>query len=253
MAERGPEVEIFADVAALLRAEAERLVAQARAAIDERGRFLLALSGGETPRPLYELLATPAFAARVDWPRVRVFFGDERCVPPGDRDSNYRMAREALLGRVPIPDENVHRIRGEDEPRRAAEAYEAVLRRELGAADDGAPARGFDVTLLGLGSDGHTASLFPGTAALVERRRWVVENHVPGARESWRITLTPLLLNASREVAFLVAGEGKAAPLAAVLEGPADRAPPARLVRPVDGTLRFLVDAAAAGALRRRR
>lgn len=247
---RAPVLAIYSDSAALMRAEAERVVACASEAIAARGRFSVALAGGATPRALYELLATPAFAARIAWARVHVFWGDERCVPPAHGESNYRMAREALLDRVPIPPANVHRIAGEAEPLEAARAYELTLRAYFGVAD-GAPARSFDLVLLGMGLDGHTASLFPDTPAVTEDRRWVMATHLALPRPTWRITLTPVVLNAASEVAFLVAGGTKAARLAEVLEGGVAGALPAQRIRPTHGTLHWMVDAAAAAQLRR--
>src|SRR5262249_1146185 len=163
-------VEVFADRTELIRAEAERIVKLAGEAIDERGRMLIALSGGSTPKPLYELLATAGYTERLEWQRIDLFWGDERCVPPNHPESNDRMTRESLIGHVPIPPENVHRIRGEDEPEEAAEAYEQLLRDFFGPG--GVPSRSFDLVLLGMGAEGHTASIFPGTPATRERRRW---------------------------------------------------------------------------------
>jgi 6-phosphogluconolactonase len=167
----------------------------------------VALAGGSTPRAAYALLATEEFAARVDWSRVHVLWGDERCVPPDDPDSNYRMAREALLDKIPIPTENVHRIRGELPPDEAAAAYQAELEAVLGAGGR------FDLVLLGMGVDGHTASLFPGTAALHEGERWVVAAFVDKL-SAWRVTLTPVVLNAAAQVTFQRRprrGQGRAA------------------------------------------
>src|SRR5262249_41973592 len=158
-----------------------------------------ALSGGSTPKALYALLATPAYAARVDWARVQVFWSDERCVGPESQDSNFRMAREALLAHVPLPEANVHRMRGEVEPLRAAAAYEQELRAAFSTpegAPQALPERRFDLALLGLGDDGHTASLFPGTAAIDETARWVVAHHV-AKLGVWRLTLTPPVLDAA--------------------------------------------------------
>jgi 6-phosphogluconolactonase len=184
----------------------------------------------------------PPYASEVDWARTELFFGDERCVPPWDAGSNYAMVRHALLERVPVPEVNVHRMRGEDEPERAARDYEDVLERVLGATP-------LDLVLLGMGENGHTASLFPGSALLGEPRRRVAAEYV---RElaMWRITLTPLAINAARHAAFLVSGAPKAPMLAQVLEGPRDPARlPAQIVQPA-GELRWLVDAAAAARLR---
>jgi 6-phosphogluconolactonase len=243
----GRRVEVFADGDALARAEAERIVEKASEAIAARGRFSIALSGGSTPRALYALLATPAFASRIDWSRVHVFWGDERCVPPDHAESNFRMTREALLDRVAIPRENVHRIAGEDDPEAAARAYERTLRAFF-AVPEGRPERTFDVVLLGMGEDGHTASLFPGTPAVDEDHRWVVPNRSPGGM--WRITLTRLVLDAADAITFLVAGAAKADRLHDVLDEP-PRAPPlpAQLIHPTHGALTWMVDAAAARRL----
>ena len=240
------EVEIFPDVSALIRAQAERIAKLATEAIGARGRCMLALSGGSTPRPLYQLLASAPHASAVDWSRVHLFWGDERCVPPDHADSNYRMTREALIDRVPLPPENVHRIHGEAPPEQAADAYQRVLRQFFGPGEN--PTRSFDLALLGLGPDGHTASIFPGTAATTETSRWAMAVHVQHPREMWRVTLTTPVLNASADVTFLVAGADKAARLRDVL-GPGDeRRPPlpAQLIRPNSGKLHWMVDAAAA-------
>jgi 6-phosphogluconolactonase len=232
------EIRTYLDAASLAQAAAEHFVAQASQAVAARGRFLAALSGGSTPRATYELLASEAFAARVDWPRLHVFWGDERCVPPDHAESNYRMAREALLDKVPIPAGNVHRIRGELPPDRAAAAYQAQLEAVLG--EDGR----FDLILLGMGADGHTASLFPGAAALEERVRWVVGNYVEKL-DAWRVTLTLPLINRARHVLFLVSGAAKADALARVRAG---HPLPAALVQPGHGELVWLVDRDAAGS-----
>ena len=242
------EVECFSDRGEMVRMEAERIVARARDSIGQRVRFLLCLAGGSTPKPLYELLATPPFATRIDWPRVHVFWGDERCVPPDHPESNYRMAREALLDHVQLPGTNVHRIRGEDEPSKAAAAYEELLATFFGSREI-LPQASFDLVLLGMGADGHTASLFPGSAAARETRRWVVAS--PGPQPGhWRVSLTPVLLNTAEDVTFLVSGANKADRLKDVLE---DRGPdllPAQLIRPTHGALHWVVDTAAAARLR---
>lgn len=245
-------IRILPDAGTLARAVADLVAARSADAIRARGRFTLALAGGETPRSAYTLLADGTYTGSVDWTRVHLLWGDERCVPPDDPRSNYRMARLALLTRVPVPPQQVHRIRGEDEPVAAAAAYETLLRGLLGSAGaDGPPERGPDLVLLGMGPDGHTASLFPGLGAVRERVRWVVaERGGPGAL--WRVTLTPVVLNTAREVAFIVSGAGKAGALREVLEGPLapDRLP-AQAVRSASGRLTWLVDSAAAAALRR--
>src|SRR6266566_1563508 len=187
------DLAVLPSAAALADAGAARFVAAAGDAIASRGQFIVALSGGSTPRDTYLRLGTGALVSKVMWSRVQVLWGDERCVPPHDVESNYRMARETLLDRVPIPAANVHRIHGEDDPATAAEVYEAMLRALLRTP---AGAR-IDLVLLGLGEDGHTASLFPGSAAVHERTRWVMAARAVAA-SMWRITLTPAVINAGR-------------------------------------------------------
>jgi 6-phosphogluconolactonase len=239
------DLRIVAAPADLARAAAEHIVGLASEALLARGRFAVALSGGSTPRATYALLATDEVASRVDWGSVHVFWGDERCVPPDHPESDYRMAREALLDRVPIPPENVHRMRAELDPAQAADDYERTLRTFFAGQEAGR----FDLVLLGMGEDGHTASLFPGTHALDERERWVVANHV-NTLDAWRITLTPPILNAAAHVTFLVTGQKKSETLRRVLNGP--RQPevlPAQLIQPTSGRLTWLVDEAAASLL----
>jgi 6-phosphogluconolactonase len=211
----------------------------------------VALAGGTTPRVLYSLLASESFAGRVDWPKVSVFWGDERCVPPEDPRSNYRLAQETLLSRVPIDEHHVFRIRGEAEPPAAAAEYERFLRQCFGPEPgrEGPPASGFDLVLLGMGDDGHTASLFPGTPPVQERQRWAVPNW-SAETSTWRVTLTPLVLNAARQVLFLVSGSSKAQRLAEVLEGPHDpNRLPAQVVQPPEGDVAWYVDQGAASRL----
>jgi 6-phosphogluconolactonase len=248
----GRIVRVAPDAPALMRLAAGEVVRRSEAALAARGRFAIALSGGTTPEGLYALLAEPAepFRARVRWESTHVFFGDERHVPPDHPDSNYRMARATLLGKVPIPPENVHRMRAELDAPTAAREYEAELLRVLGAGPEG-PARGLprlDLVLLGLGADGHTASLFPGSEALAERARLAVAPWVEHLH-SHRITLTLPALGAARAIAFMVSGTGKASRVADVLEGPGASLPAGR-VRPLDGDLLWLVDAPAAALLR---
>lgn len=249
-----PELLVLQDAGALAREAAARFESAAGDAVRARGRFAVALAGGTTPRGLYALLAgggDPPFRERVPWGATHVFFGDERAVPPDHPDSNYRMASETLLSRVPIPAENVRRIPAErPDPRAAAEEYERTIRAFF-APPPGVTPR-FDLVLLGLGTDGHTASLFPGGAAIRETTRLVAAERT-GRSDTWRITLTLPILNASACVMFLVSGGAKAAALRAVLRGPehaaesaAEAEPPARLVRPGDGRLIFLADPAAA-------
>jgi len=244
-------VRTYPDPAALALAAAELFVTAANEAVRERGYFAVALSGGNTPRGLYETLAYPPLREQVAWDRVHVFWGDERCVPPDHSESNFRMARHTLLNHVPIPARNIHRIHGEMEPDKAAARYEQVLRRFFSRdheqSQDILPH--FDLVLLGLGNDGHTASLFPGTPALHEQTRWVVAQHVDQVH-GWRITLTPVAINAARQATFLVSGQAKAERLRQVLQGPRnpDRLP-AQIVRPRDGHLLWLADADAAALL----
>ena len=221
---------------ALFAHAADRFVRIGAEAIGERGRYLVALSGGETPCPLYERLAA---SGNLDWTAVDVFWADERCVPPEDPASNYGLAHRTLLAKVSILPENVHRIQGELSPLAAADAYEVELRRILGT--DGR----LDLILLGIGADGHTASLFPRHQALTEEKRWIVPVHAP-AEPPWRVTMTLPLINAARHVLFLVAGAQKAAAVRDLASG---KPLPASRVRPLDGTVTFLVDEDAATLL----
>lgn len=238
------------DADAVMRAAADRFVARAREATARSGRFTVALAGGSTPRALYRLLAGGPDRGSVSWENVDFFFGDERAVPPDHPDSNYRMARETLFDPIGAVAERVHRMRGElPDLEAAAGAYQAELARVFGVSGPGAlPA--FDLVLLGLGADAHTASLFPATAALDERGRWVAANEVPVLSTS-RLTLTPPVLNAAAEVHFLVTGETKAAAVASVLEGPRDpHRFPAQLVEVPHGMVTWFIDGPAARELR---
>ncbi len=242
-------LRMVADAGEVARAAADELVAAAARALEERGRFTVALAGGSTPRRLFELLADARapFRARLPWDRTHVFFGDERHVPPDHRDSNYRMAREALLEHVPVA--SVHRMRGEEPDAAAAAAsYEAELGGFFGLDTDHPPPR-LDVVLLGLGRNGHTASLFPGSAALDERRHWVVAPFVDELH-AHRITLTLPVLVRAREVLFLVSGTAKADALASVFAPGGGRAlPPAARVRPEMGASIWIVDREAASRI----
>ncbi|MCA9463088.1 MAG: 6-phosphogluconolactonase [Nitrospira sp.] len=209
--------------------------------------FSIALSGGSTPRGLFRLLAAEPYRSRCHWPSFRVFWGDERCVPPDHPESNYRMAKESLLDRVPILPQQVFRIEGERKAEEAALHYERILREQLACGDRAWPR--FDLILLGMGADGHTASLFPGTAALRETERAVVANWVEKLH-SHRITLTPEVLNSAKDVVFLVSGQDKAAAVHAVLEGPAQpQIYPSQLVKPSFGQLTWILDQSAASLL----
>ena len=235
-----PEIKVLPDSVEIAHEAAERIIAAARRAADEDRTFSLALAGGSTPKALYELLATAPYKSRIEWPRVEIFFGDERTVPPDHKDSNYKMAHEALLSKVPLPGDNVYRMKGELDPNEAAKQYGQMLKEKVG--EDG-----LDMVLLGMGDDGHTASLFPETAALDEAKHRCVANFVPKL-DTWRITLTAPFINRSRDVLILVAGASKAARLAEVLEGPRDpRRLPVQLIQPAHGRTTWLTDVAAAG------
>jgi 6-phosphogluconolactonase len=238
-------MRIFPDHPSFVSGAADFIADAAARAIAERGRFTIALSGGRTPKPIYARLATADYRDRIAWEKVHVFFGDERCVPPDDPHSNYRLAHEALLKHVALLPENVHRIRGEDEPLLEALRYEGEIVRLCRTA--ASPV--LDLILLGMGDNGHTASLFPGTAALRETVRGVVAQYVEEIT-AWRITFAALLINAARLVAFLVEGAGKAQMLWNALEGSYQPDVwPSQLIQPVKGELHWLVDAAAAAKL----
>ncbi len=241
----GPRLTVTADLAALGAAAADDVLARAASAIASRGRFAIALSGGSTPQPLYERLAASPWRDRTDWSRWHVFWSDERLVPADDPCSNQRLAQQALLGHVPIPAAQIHRVPIDaGPPEVVAAAYEGELRASF-LLDDGSLPR-FDLILLGLGSDGHTASLFPGAPALDERRRLVVATppgSLPPAVD--RVTFTLPVLNAARAIVFLVSGADKAEALRRVLAG--DQSLPAARVQPTDGELHWLVDQAARG------
>ena len=295
-------IQVYPRPEELADAVADHVSACAREAISTTGRFTLALSGGSTPQAAYSRLGTRDSRLSPDeWQRFHIVWGDERCVPPDDPRSNYRMAKEALLDRVPIPPQNVHRIRGEDDPEHAAADYEneleGLLREQsphpersegssrLSAGDSEDPSLALrmrdgalrmaegalgmtkgalrmtriDLVLLGLGEDGHTASLFPGQPAVHETTRWVVA--VPGPSRSpltahlspevWRVTLTPVILNAARNICFVVSGGNKAARLQQVIEGPfTPDLLPAQAIRPDQGRVTWMIDAAAGARLR---
>ena len=244
-------IEICRDAEDLARHAAALFVEEAGRALGSRRQFAVALSGGETPRRLYELLTQDHYAYQIVWPAVQVYFVDERCVPPEDPASNHRMAHETLLDHVPVPPSHVHRMAGEDpDPARAADRYARELREVFerhGRLDGGWPR--FDLVLLGMGADGHTASLFPGTDAVHEAARPVVAVWVAKLGVH-RITLTPPVLNRAATVLFLVTGSDKADTLAAVLDGPTQPdVLPSQIVQPAAGAASWLVDAAAGARL----
>jgi 6-phosphogluconolactonase len=235
-------VTVVEDAAALHRAAAEEFSRLAREAIAQRGRFAVALSGGNTPRDVYSLLAREQ-KTKLPWEKVFVFFGDERHVPPDHPESNYRMANEALLTRVPLPAENVYRVPAEFPAAAAADQYEQDL-REFFQLKPGEWPR-FDLILLGIGEDGHTASLFPESSALQEKSRLVVPNWVEKF-STYRITLTFPVLNHAAEVMFLVSGEGKAKILRDIFNPTGVKRYPAQAVQPEQGKLLWLLDRDAA-------
>jgi 6-phosphogluconolactonase len=241
-------IEILPDGGALALRAADLFALAAQEAAAARGRFAVALSGGETPRALYKLLARQQFSQKVPWRRVHLYWSDERCVPPDDPASNYGVARDAFIKHVPITAENVHRMRGEDAPDEAAQAYDAELR---GLAVESRPRVDvpvLDLVLLGLGTDGHTASLFPHSDALAVEDSFAVATQAPDG--SSRLTITAPVLNAARRVWFLVTGAKKAGMVAEVIEGlRVPNAVPAQGVAPVHGTLTWFLDEAAAAEL----
>ena len=239
------EVRVFETVPELMDAAAGEVVRGAAEAVREHGFFAWVLSGGSTPRDLYRLLARPPYRDRLPWSAIHVFWGDERHVPPDHPESNFRMAREAMLDAVPLPPRNIHRIRAEEpDAAKAAKAYETELRAFFHGAGGDWPS--FDLMLLGLGKDAHTASLFPGGEAVRESERLVVAPWV-AAQNTFRITLTPPVLNHARLAVFLAAGDDKAEPLRAVLEGAHD--PERYPAQIVEGNRLWLVDRAAARLL----
>jgi 6-phosphogluconolactonase len=240
-----PHVVVLDGPHAVAARAAEEFEIHARAAIAARNCFAVALSGGKTPTRSFEMLVSPRFIDTIDWPRVHFFWGDERCVPPDDPASNYAQARKSLLDPIHAQEKSIHRMRGELEPRDGARDYAAFLDRFFGGAAV------FDLVFLGLGRDGHTASLFPNARALEETAAACVSTHVPGNLVPWRLTLTYPVFNAARAAFFLVTGADKADVLARVLEGPRQPATlPAQGVAPTEGSLTWLVDRAAAARLK---
>jgi 6-phosphogluconolactonase len=239
-------IEVLDNLDAVASRAADLFVRCAREASGS-GRFSVALSGGSTPKALHALLSAPPYRDHMDWSKVHFYWGDERTVAPDDPESNFRMARETLLDRLPIREEQIHRIRAELDPVTAAALYEDVLRQNFNLAVGQLPR--LDLIYLGMGPDGHTASLFPHTAALHVADRLVTANDVPQLNTT-RITMTAPVLNNGATVAFLVAGQDKAEALAHVLEGSRDpETYPAQLIVPTDGELYWLVDRAAAAQL----
>jgi 6-phosphogluconolactonase len=242
------KLQIFPDSDNLTRAAADLFIQTAEEAIASRGYFTAALSGGSTPLNLYKLLAAEPFSERVEWENVHLFWGDERCVPPDHPDSNYFQAKNHLLDNIPIPAQNVYRIQAEFTPEQAARIYEETLLQFFAAHSTGDQTIeiSFDLVLLGMGDDGHTASLFPGTTAVFEKSRWVTCVFVEKLG-TWRVSLTPPVINRSRKVTFLVSGVGKSLTLQKVLYGTYQPDYlPAQVIQPHHGEAIWLVDEAAA-------
>jgi 6-phosphogluconolactonase len=237
-------IKTYLDPATLAREAAFHFIECANEAIADHDFFTVVLSGGSTPKALYQTLATVELVPRIDWEKVYVFWGDERCVAPNHEDSNYRMAFEIMLRHLPIPVKQIYRMEGELEPKEAAKAYEDRLKQFFKRDSPR-----FDLILLGLGEDGHTASLFPGTKALSETKKWVTPNYVRKF-SAWRLTMTAWIINQAANVTFLVSGENKANALQRVLAGRfTPEEVPAQLIRPDHGQLRWLMDRAAAKLL----
>jgi len=237
------------DAAALARRAAQYFVEMVDEAVGGRGRARVAISGGSTPKAAFELLGDPAepWRGRMQWDRLELYWVDERCVPPDDQQSNYRMTRETLLDRTPLRPEQIHRMEGELEPEVAAARYESELRNSFRL--EGAELPRFDLISLGMGPDGHTASLFPHTEGLHEMSPLVTANHVP-QMDSWRITLTWPVINRASSVFFLISGADKAQILKQVLTGPRDvERLPSQLIRPASGILTLILDKSAAAEL----
>jgi 6-phosphogluconolactonase len=237
------------DAGSLARRAAQYFLEMVSEAVGARGRARIAISGGSTPKATFALLADPnePWRTHMPWDNLDLYWVDERCVPPDDADSNYRMTREALLDHVPLRPEQIHRIEGELEPEAAAARYESELRNSFRL--EGAESPRFDLVALGMGPDGHTASLFPHTEAIHELARLAVANHVEN-KDAWRVTLTWPVINHASSVFFLIAGEDKAQILSEVLTGPRDpERLPSQLIWPASGILTLILDRAAASLL----
>ena len=249
MSNQTREIKVFPDSDGLATAAAELFVEAAQVAIEHHGRFSVALAGGSTPKKLYRLLGTKLLSDNLDWQNIHIFFGDERNVSQDHPESNFRMARESLLSRVALPTENIHPMTGGEEPQLAADRYEALLQAHFKQM----PGR-FDLVLLGMGDDGHTASLFPGsdgvgTIISGENDRFVLAHHIKKL-STWRLTLTSAVINKAAKILFLVTGANKAQTLRKVLHGPfLPEKFPAQLIRPDRGQLIWMLDEPAAHLL----
>jgi 6-phosphogluconolactonase len=235
-------VKVVPDPSTVASTAAQRIADLSDDAISIHGKFSIALSGGSTPKALFQLLAADPYAKRIDWKNWRIYFGDERCVPPTHADSNFLMASEAMLNKVAIPSEHIHRMKGEIDPQQAATEYGELLKSHFA---DG----GLDVILLGMGDDGHTASLFPHTTALNETKHRCVANFVEKLN-TWRITMTAPFINRARQIIIMATGANKADRLHQVLDGPPDTQNlPIQMIDPPAGQALWLLDAPAAAKL----
>ena len=238
-------IQFHSDRDSLAESVARQFIESGVDAIQKKGIFSTALAGGSTPKAAYELLSSSEFATQLDWSKVQIFWGDERCVPPDHPDSNYLMTYETLIKKIPIPAENVHRIQGELEPSEGAKKYEEEIRTYLGETPQ------LDLVLLGMGDDGHTASLFPGTKPIYENTKLAAATYVQKL-SSWRITLTPVMINQALNITFIVAGANKAQTLRQVLEGKYNpNVYPSQIIHPIAGSLTWLIDDAAGQYLER--
>jgi 6-phosphogluconolactonase len=238
------QVRVYPTRSAAAHAAAAQFVATAEKAMNARGRITVALAGGNTPRDVYRLLATEEYASMVDWPNVSFFWGDERCVPFNDPENNASMARETLLNHVPVAPNNIYRVQSQLPPEEAAQNYEQTLRRYFSGRGTNLP--NFDLVLLGIGAEGHTASLFPGSPLLNEQERWVGAVYVEKMK-TWRISLTPIALNAASKVIFTVIGEEKAEAVKQILTDPKQPSLlPAQVIDPPDGQVLWIFDKPAA-------
>ena len=243
---RNRKIEVLSDLEALSLRAASIFVSASKNSIASNKRFAVAISGGSTPRRLYTLLGSEVYRHRVDWQHVHFFWADERCVPKEDEASNFRTAFDTFLSKIALPDKNIHRIKGEEAPDKAARDYEEEIRRFFGESER----PGFDLIILGVGEDGHTASLFPGSKSLEERVRLAIPVYL-GEPSKNRITLTLPVLNNADQILFLVAGPSKAGVLSEILgDGEKRKGFPAALVRPAHGNMTWLIDQEAAGKLR---
>jgi 6-phosphogluconolactonase len=238
------QVRVFQDLEELSRGAAESFAALSKKSLASRNRFVVALSGGLTPHRLYSLLGSPQYRDVIDWSRIYIFWTDERCVPKDHPESNYKLAYDAFLSHVPLPAQNIHRIRGEDGPHKAAEAYEDELRNIF----SGPGAIVFDLILLGVGEDGHTASLFPGSPALDEKMRPAVPVYLAEPKIN-RVTLTLPVLNGAAQVLFLASGRAKAGVVHEIVEDGNPKQYPAGLVQPLRGSVVWMLDRDASSAL----